>query len=128
MEFDAFVYHIRDVTCHLKSEERMSAAGNLAFSLSLEAGEYTEAAAIQSKVLVVAKRIWGLHHPNTLDAMGNLAGITAKQGDHVTAAEIECVTQIPQSHCRVSSPQYFCEMGETSSKRTGSHETSYLCL
>ena len=51
--------------------ERLSAAGNLAASLSRQ-GKYAEAEKIEREVLAVSKRVLGAEHPDTLTTASSL--------------------------------------------------------
>jgi hypothetical protein len=61
-----------------EDNERLAAAGNLAISLS-DQGKYDDAAAMESEVLAVQKRVLGEEHPSTLGTAGNLADIDEKE-------------------------------------------------
>ena len=64
--------------------ERLSAAGNLAASLSRQ-GKYAEAEKMEREVLAVSKRVLGAEHPDTLTAAGNLALSLKRQGKYAEA-------------------------------------------
>ena len=68
--------------------ERLTAAGNLAYSLSRQ-GKYDEAETMEREVLAVRQRVLGAEHPGTLTAAGNLAQSLSDQGKYDEAEKMQ---------------------------------------
>ena len=71
-----------------ESDERLSAAANLASSLS-EQGKHGEAEQLNRELLAVRRRVLGVEHPCTLAAANNLASTIWRQGRWAEAEQLE---------------------------------------
>ncbi len=66
-----------------------STMGLMAASLALAQGDHAGARRIQERVLEVRRRVLGDEHPDTLEAMNNLAGTLGAQGDYAGARHLQ---------------------------------------
>jgi hypothetical protein len=70
-----------------ESPERLSAEGNLAYSL-LRQGKYTEAERMLRKLHEVQMRVYGAEDPRTLDTANALAQCLSGQGKYFDAERV----------------------------------------
>ena len=75
--------------------ERLTAAGNLAASLSGQ-GKYDEAVAMLRELLAVRKRVLGAEHPGTLSIAGNLASCLLQSMPHLLLSRRWAQMEAPQ--------------------------------